>query len=63
MWISKTKYEVEKLIYKQRISYLESLICPCESHDYIEIRSEIIDEYNTIKHVFICKNAEKCMMN
>ena len=28
MWINRTKYEVEKLKYRQRISYLENLICP-----------------------------------
>lgn len=37
MIISKTKYEVEKLKYEQRIEYLENLICPCESHDYHEV--------------------------
>ena len=26
MWINRTKYEVEKLKYRQRISYLENLI-------------------------------------
>jgi|GEM_PF-3353548 len=59
MWINRTKYEVEKLKYKQRISYLENLICPCESHDYVEIGSEIIDEFNTVKHIFRCKKCGK----
>ena len=52
MWINRTKYEVEKLKYRQRISYLENLICPCESHDYVEIAHEIIDEHSTVKHIF-----------
>ena len=59
MWINRTKYEVEKLKYRQRISYLENLICPCESHDYVEISHEIIDEHSTIKHIFKCKKYGK----
>ena len=59
MWISRVKYEVEKLKYQQRISYLENLICPCESHDYKEIDYEIIDEHNTVKHILRCKNCGK----
>ena len=34
MWINKSKYEIEKLKAKQRIEYLENLLCPGESHDY-----------------------------
>ena len=37
MWINRAKYEVEKIQAKQRIEYLENLICPCESHDYRKI--------------------------
>lgn len=59
MWINRTKYEVEKLKYKQRISYLENLICQCEQHDYVEIGSEIVDEHSTIKHIFRCKEVWK----
>ena len=59
MWINRTKYEVEKLKYRQRISYLENLICPCESHDYVEIAHEIIDEHSTAKHIFRCKKCGK----
>ena len=59
MWISRTKYGVEELKYRQRISYLENLICPCESHDYIEIAHEIIDEHSTVKHIFRCKKCGK----
>ena len=51
MWINRTKYEVEKLKYRQ--------ICPCESHDYIEIAHEIIDEHSTVKHIFRCKKCGK----
>ena len=29
MWINRAKYEVEKNQAKQRIEYLENLICPC----------------------------------
>ena len=58
MWINRTKYEVEKLKYRQRISYLENLICPCESHDYVEIAHEIIDEHSTV-HIFRCKKCGK----
>lgn len=37
MWINRAKYEVEKIQAKQRIEYLENLICPYESHDYRKI--------------------------
>lgn len=33
MFISRRKYKVEKLIAKQRIEYLERIICP-NGHDY-----------------------------
>ena len=59
MWINRTKYEVEKLKYRQRISYLENLICPCESHDYVEIAHEIIVGHGTVKPMFRCKNCGK----
>ena len=59
MWINRTKYEVEKLKYRQRLSYLENLICPCESHDYVEIAHGIIDEHSTVKHIFRCKKCGK----
>ena len=55
MWINRTKYEVEKLKYRQRISYLENLICPCESHDYVDISHEYIFEYS---HGFITEQLE-----
>lgn len=41
MWINKAKYEVEKLKAKQRIEYLENLICPNESHNYEKIDSHL----------------------
>ena len=54
MWINRTKYEVEKLKYKQRVSYLENLICPCESNDYVEITHEIIEENSKINYILKC---------
>lgn len=33
MYISRSKYQVEKLIARQRIEYLERIICP-NGHDY-----------------------------
>lgn len=59
MWISRTKYELEKLKNKQRINYLENLICPCESHDYVEIGRNIIDQYGTIVYILKCKKCGK----
>ena len=63
MWISRVKYEVEKLKYQQRISYLENLICPCESHDYKEIDYEIIDEHNTVNIFWDVKTVARKDMN
>lgn len=37
MFIKRAKYEVEKLIARQRIEYLENLICPNEKHTYENI--------------------------
>lgn len=59
MWINRTKYELEKQKSRQRINYLENLICPCESHDYIEISHEIMDEHSTVKHIYKCKKCGK----
>ena len=59
MWINKTKYELEKEKNKQRINYLENLICPCELHDYVEIDYRPIDEYGTVIHILKCKKCGK----
>lgn len=59
MWINKTKYELEKQKYKQRINYLENLICPCESHDYVEIDYIPPDEYGTVVNILKCKRCGK----
>ena len=63
MWINRAKYEVEKIQAKQRIEYLENLICPCESHDYRKIDFHIEggtgrgDEVTII--ITSVRNAEK----
>jgi len=36
MFIRRSKYEVEKLIAKQRIETLEQIICP-DGHDYKKV--------------------------
>lgn len=41
MWISRARYEVEKLKAEQRIEYLENLICPCEGHKWKMIGSHL----------------------
>ncbi|WP_288682254.1 hypothetical protein [uncultured Eubacterium sp.] len=61
MWINKAKYKVENLKYRQRISYLENLICPCESHDYVEIKRDYFPNSYGGKRVilYMCKKCSK----
>lgn len=59
MWINRTKYELEKQKNRQRINYLENLICPCESHDYVEIGCYSTDIYETVIHILKCKKCGK----
>ena len=57
MFIRKSKYLVEKLIAEQRISYLENIICPTQSHNYKDVGFNIIDGNGTTIHTYQC---EKC---
>lgn len=43
MFIRKSKYEVEKLIAKQRIEYLENIICPNLQHDFRKVGKKCVD--------------------
>ena len=42
MFIKRSTYEVEKLKAEQRIKYLENIICPKESHDYVVVGDKTI---------------------
>ena len=54
MFIRRSKYEVEKLIAKQRIETLENIICP-NGHDYkkIGIKSYLEED------VYVCSRCRK----
>lgn len=56
MFISKAKYEVEKLKAQQRIEYLENLICPMESHDWVEIDYHFDENFTS----WSCNKCRKC---
>ena len=61
MWISKTKYELEKLRLEQRIEYLENIICPEKAHDYEEVWAKMVsisaNGEKTTKHIYKCKRC------
>ena len=42
MWISKCKYKMELSELKQRIKYLENILCPNESHTYKKVDSYFV---------------------
>ena len=59
MFIKKSKYLCEKLIAKNRIEYLENIICPTESHKWKEIGFEVVDGYGTVINTYKCENCGK----
>ena len=50
-----TKKLFKQTLIKKRISYLENLICPCESHDYVEIKRDYFpNSHGGKEYFFIC---------
>lgn len=61
MFISRHKYEVEKLVAKQRIEHLEHIICP-NGHDYEPIGSKAVatSMYGDLVHTtYVCTRCGK----
>ncbi len=63
MFIRRSKYEVEKLIAKQRIETLENIICP-DGHDYKKVGTKTV-AFDTLfgcdlqKDVYVCSRCRK----
>ena len=63
MFVSRRKYELEKLIAKQRIEHLEYIICQGE-HDYKKVATKTV-AYDTLfgndlhHDVYMCKRCGK----
>ncbi len=63
MFIRRSKYEVEKLIAKQRIETLENIICP-NGHDYKKVGIKTV-AYDTLfgndlqEDVYVCSRCRK----
>lgn len=58
MFINKRKYEVEKLIAKQRIEYLENIICS-SGHDYHKVYTKTV-AYDDLFGSDLKVNVYKC---
>lgn len=63
MFIRKSKYEVEKLIAKQRIEALERIICP-DGHDYKKVGTKTVAYDNLfgqdlVHDVCVCSRCGK----
>lgn len=59
MFIRKCKYEIEKLKEKQRIEFLENIICPSESHKYKKIDYHFQDATGITIYHYVCENCGK----
>ena len=63
MFISRRKYELEKLIVKQRIERLEHIICP-NGHDYKQVGTKAV-AYDTLfgndlyHDIYVCTKCGK----
>lgn len=68
MFIRKSKYEIEKLIAKQRIETLENIICP-NGHDYKKVGTKTVAYYDTLfgndleEDVYVCSRCRKVRVN
>lgn len=63
MWKSKRKLLIENLTLKERVKYLENIICPCQQHEYVKVGFALVGgtghgDETTIYH-YQCRKCGK----